>query len=379
MEIAPFLHPAASAVVFGAGSAARAGSQGPLKRAQRVAVITDRGVRVAGLLEGPLASLGARAVLIDDGVVPDADVRHVDDLAGRARELGVDGLLAVGGGSVMDTAKGVAAVLAKGKRLAELEGMATIRTTVAPLVCVPTTAGTGSEATQFAVIKDHLEGRKRVLMDSALLPACAFLDPTLLVGLPRGITAATGVDAVSHALEALASRLHNPIASALAVEALRRLLGDDAALAKSLRAPDDVGARGACLLAANLAGQAISAAMLGACHAFGHALGAHKGVPHGVANGVFLLAVLRENLAEARPLYAEAAGALGLRDAEALFGLVERTVHEIAGIPRTLGAIGVVDADVEALVQLTLGDADLGTNPVALDEPAVRRMISALR
>lgn len=379
MEISPFLHPAASAVVFGPGSAARAGAQGPLKRAARVAVVTDKGVRAAGLLEGPLASLGARAVLIDDGVVPDGDVRHVDDLAGRARELGVDALLAVGGGSVMDTAKGVGAVLTKGKHIAELEGLATIRAALPPLVCVPTTAGTGSESTQFAVIKDHGEGKKRVLMDAALVPACAFLDPTLLVGLPRAVTAATGVDAIAHALEAVASRLKNPIASALAVEALRLLLGEQGALARSLTAPDDVGARGACLVAANLAGQAINSAMLGACHAFGHALGAKKGVPHGVANGVFLLAVLRENLAEARPAYQQAAAALGLRDAEGLLHAVEHTVHEIAGIQRTLAALGVGDGDIDGLVQGTLGDADLGTNPVELDEAAVRRVIMALR
>lgn len=379
MEIAPFLHPASGAVVFGAGCAARVGMQGPLKRVARVAVITDRGVRAAGLLEGALASLGARAALVDDGVVPDADVRHVDELAGRARELHVDALLAVGGGSVMDTAKGVGAVLATGKRVAELEGMATVRAPLVPLVCVPTTAGTGSEATQFAVIKDHTAGKKRVLMDGALLPACAFLDPDLLVGLPRAVTAATGVDAITHALEAVASRLHNPIASALATAALRLLLGDDGALARSLERPGDVEARGACLVAANLAGQAISSAMLGACHAFGHALGAKKGVPHGIANGVVLGSVLRANLAQARPHYEHAARGLGLGDAEALLGMVEHTVHDVAGLPRTLGALGVTDADLEDLVRLTLDDADLGTNPVAFDEAAVRHLVRALR
>ncbi len=378
MDLAPFLHPAASAVVYGAGCAARVGAQGPLKRAARVAVITDRGVRGAGLLEGALAWLGERAVLIDDGVVPDADARHVDALAARARELGVDGLLAVGGGSVMDTTKGVGAVLTKGRRLAELEGMATIRAPLPPLVCVPTTAGTGSEATQFAVIKDHVEGKKRVLMDSALLPGCAFLDPTLVVGLPRAVTAATGVDAITHALEAVASRLHNPIATALATAALRLLLGDAGALAKSLASPGDVEARGACLVAANLAGQAISSAMLGACHAFGHALGAKKGVPHGVANGVVVVRVLQENLAEARPCYQQVARALGLSDADALVAAVEHTVHEVAGMPRTLGALGVDDGDLEELVRLTLDDADLGTNPVLFDEAAVRGVLRSL-
>lgn len=381
MRIRPFQHPPSSSVAFGPGIAAHVGTQGPLKKAARILVVTDAGVKKAGVLDKLLPGLGDRAVLVDDGAVADGDVNHIDGLAARAKELGVDAILAVGGGSVIDTAKCVAAVIAKGAGIASLEGIATIRTRLLPIIVVPTTAGTGSEATQFAVVKDRAEGKKRILMDLSLVPTHSVLDPELLVGLPRAVTAATGVDAITHAVEAIGSRMANPVATALAVEAVRILVVEQA-LERSLAKPDDLEARGASLVAANLAGQAISSAMLGACHAFAHALGALKGVPHGVANGVFLVPVMKLNVEKAKVAYAQLGAALGgtgdvgVRAAFAV-SEVERVVHGVAGIPRTLAELGVTAADVDALVKLTMADADLATNPVALDEAGVRRVISA--
>lgn len=385
MRIRPFSVAPAGPVVFGPGIAAQVGQQGPLKKAARVVVVTDAGVRGAGLLDRVLPSLGERCVLVDDGVVPDADVGHIDDLAARARAAGADALLAVGGGSVLDTAKCVAAVLGKGKDIGSLEGVATIRAKLLPVVAVPTTAGTGSEATQFAVVKDRRLGRKRIYMDLSLVPAQSVLDPELVVGLPRAGTAATAVDAITHAVEALGSRMANPVASALAVEAVRILVGEGA-LVRSLESPADVDARGACLVAAHLAGQAISSAMLGACHAFAHALGAQAGVAHGVANGVFLTPIMRLNLAaggeRVRDAYAHLGGALGgtgEATAKAAFAvdMLEDVVHRTAGIPARLRDLAVKEADLDALVPLTMADADLSTNPVALDEDGVRQVLSA--
>lgn len=381
MRIRPFQHPPSSSLAFGPGLSAQVGAQGPLKKAARILVVTDAGVRKAGVLDKVLPGLGARAVLIDDATVADGDVAHIDALAARARELGIDAILAVGGGSVIDTAKCVAAVIAKGAGIASLEGIATIRARLLPIVVVPTTAGTGSEATQFAVVKDRAAGKKRILMDLSLVPTHSVLDPELIVGLPRAVTAATGVDAITHAVEAIASRMANPVASALAVEAVRILIVEQA-LARSLEAPDDLDARGAALVAANLAGQAVSSAMLGACHAFAHALGALKGVPHGVANGVFLVPVMRLNIEKAKHAYAQLGAALGGTGdvaARASFAVaqVEGVVRGTAGIPRTLTELGVTVADVDALVKLTMADADLATNPVSLDEAGVRRLLQA--
>jgi alcohol dehydrogenase class IV len=381
MRIRPFQVAASSPVVFAPGASATVGGQGPLKKATRVVVITDAGVRKAGLLDKILPSLGERAVLVDDGVVPDADVAHIDGLAKKAADLKADAILAVGGGSVLDTAKCVAAVLAKGQGIAALEGIATVRAKLIPIVAVPTTSGTGSEATQFAVVKDRAAGKKVILMDLSLVPAQSVLDPELLVGLPASVTAATGVDAITHAVEALGSKMQNPIASALAVEAVRVLVVERA-LEKSLDKPDDLEARGNCLVAAHLAGQAISSAMLGACHAFAHALGALKGVPHGVANGVFLAPVMRLNQEKARAAYAHLGAALGATGetaslAQHAVDTIEDLVHGVARIPSRLSDLGVVESDLDALTKLTMADADLSTNPVALDEQGVRALLAA--
>lgn len=383
MRIRPFNHPASSSLAYGPGTAAAVGGQGPLKKAARIVVVSDAGVKKAGVLEKVTAALGERAVLVDTDVVPDADVSHIDALAARAKGVGADAILAVGGGSVIDTAKCVAAVIAKGQGIAALEGIATIRAKLLPLVVIPTTAGTGSEATQFAVVKDRAAGKKRILMDLSLVPAHSVLDPELLVGLPRAVTAATGVDAITHAVEAMGSRMANPVASALAAEAVRILIVERA-LEASLAKPDDLEARGACLVAANLAGQAISSAMLGACHAFAHALGALKGVPHGVANGLFLVPVMKLNVEKAKHAYAQLGAALGgtgdvMARAQFAVSEVERVVHTVASIPRRLAEVDAgAAADVDALVPLTMADADLATNPVSLDEDGVRTLLRSV-
>jgi alcohol dehydrogenase class IV len=365
MRPRPFQHVPAGAVSYGPGIAQNAGNQGPLKKAARIAVVTDKGV--ATLAAKIVESLGARVAFVDDGVVPDADCAHVNALAAKMKEANVDAILTVGGGSVMDTAKCAAAVFAKGKNIEELEGIATIRSKLAPIVCIPTTAGTGSEATQFAVVKDRKEGRKRVFMDASLIPVHSLLDPDLLVGLPKHITAATGVDAVTHAVEAMCSRMWNPFATELSVSAVRLLLAN---LPRALTTPDDVVARGNCLIAANMAGQAISSAMLGACHAFAHALGALKGVPHGVANGLFIVPVMKLNQGPAITYLSAMLGAYAI-------DVVEKLVHQTCEIPTRLSDVGVLAGDVDALVRLTLADADLATNPVALDEAGIRAMIEA--
>lgn len=376
MPIAPFQHTPSGPVTFGAGAASRAGTTGALKKAQKVLVLSDAGVVRAGLLDKVTAPLEGRVALTETGVVADGDVAFTEALAARARDAGVDAVLAVGGGSVIDTAKGVGAVLATGKGLAALEGVATVRARLLPFVVVPTTSGTGSEATQFAVLKDSAAGRKRILIDASLVPTQSFLDPELLVGLPASVTAATGVDALTHAIEALASKMRNPVASALATEAVR-LLVVERALERALATPTDLHARGECLVAAHLAGQAVSSAMLGACHAFAHALGALRGVPHGVANGLFLVPVMQANVEKAGSVYAQLARVLGVADAPAAIAALERVVHDVAGIPRTLGAVGVSAAELPALAAIAAADPDLPTNPVALDEPRILAMLHA--
>jgi len=372
-----FQHTPSCPVVFGVGAAATVGDKTLLKKHERVLVVTDVAVRGAGLCDAALAGLGARAVIVDDGVVPDGDVAHVEALAARAKDQGVTAVLAIGGGSVIDSAKGVGAVIATGKTLAELEGVAKVRAKVLPIVAVPTTSGTGSEATQFAVIKDKGAGAKRIIVDASVIPALAVLDPSLLVGLPASVTKATATDAVTHALEALVSRMANPIGHALATEALRLMLGERA-LARALAAPDDVAARADCLVAAHLAGGAVNTSMLGACHALAHPLGAMAGVPHGIANGLFLEPVLLANAAKVAGRYAALGPVIGVAaDASAVMDAVAAFVHDTASVPRRLRDVGVAEATLPALAAAAAADPDLPTNPVRLDEAALMTILRA--
>lgn len=381
-RVFPFQHSATGAVAYGPGIAQALGNQRVLKKLGRVALVTDQGVRGAGLTDRVLPGLGDKVAFIDDEVVPDASCAHIDALAARMASEGVEGVVALGGGSVIDTAKAAAAAVAKGCKIAELEGFATVRTRLMPVVAVPTTAGTGAESTQFVVVKDLSSGKKIILADTSLVPALGVLDPELVEKLPRPITAASGVDALTHAVEALVSRMANPIGDAWALSAIRMILAEGA-LERCLEEPGDVEARGQMLIAANLAGQAINTSMLGACHAFAHALGAMRGVPHGVANGMFLVATMRLNLEKARGRYALMGRALGGTGtdqalAELAVDRVEQLVHGKAGIPRRLSEVGVAEADLDVLTGLVLADPDLGTNPVQLSEPGqVRAVLTA--
>lgn len=376
-----FSHTPAGAVIGGAGLAATVGEKTLLKNYRCVAVVTDQSVRRAGLVDGVLASLGTRVAMLIDDIVADGDCAAVESMAALAREANVDAVVAVGGGSVIDSAKGLLAVLATNKSLAALEGYQQIRASLLPLVAIPTTAGTGAEATQFAVLKDLATGNKRIFVDPCLIPALAVLDPTLLVGLPAHVTRATAVDGLTHAIESIASKLAHPIGTALATEAARRLLVDNC-LQRSLDNPKDLEARADSLMAAHLAGHAVNTSMLGACHALAHVVGAATGIPHGIANGLFLVDVMRENAVKAGPAYARLARSLGLMsagdDVAALIAVVDGFIHDTAGVPRRLrdAAPALREEDLPALAKAALLDPDLPTNPVRFDEAL---LLSVLR
>lgn len=376
-----FSHSLSSPVLFGAGVSSTIGEKTLLKKATRIAVITDAGVVKAGLAAAIVDGFGARVAFVDDACVADGDTAHVDAVAARARDAGVDAFVAIGGGSVIDTAKGIAMGVAKNAPVASFEGIATVRTKLLPLVCVPTTAGTGSEGTQFCVLKDRAAHKKRIYCDQNLVPALAVLDPTLIVGLPRAVTCATVVDALTHAIEAVASKLRNPMGTALAHEAARMIIADRA-LERALETPTDLEARGDCLIAANLAGQAVTTSMLGACHALAHVVGAQGGVPHGVANGLFLTSIMRINSARVGAEYARLARVLGVAAASddvALISVVDHVVHNVAGIPRRLRDVAPgLEGQLPELAKAAMADVDLPTNPVALDEAAILRLLNEL-
>ena len=251
-------------------------------------IVTDKGVAGAGLIDIVTNAIkdGVTIGAIADDVPPDSDLRVVNHLAQEYREKGCDSLIAVGGGSVMDTAKGINIVVSeKADDLMKFSGANALKRPLKPLIAIPTTAGTGSEVTIAAVIKDHEKHQKMLFASYFLLPDVSIVDSRMTLSLPSAITAATGMDALSHAVEAYTCLAKNPLSDAHAVAAIN-LIKDN--LVNVVKNPGDKNRRLAMANAATLAGIAFSNSMVGMVHTLGHSVGSVCSVPHGVAMAVLL-------------------------------------------------------------------------------------------
>ncbi|MEO1369195.1 MAG: iron-containing alcohol dehydrogenase, partial [Acidobacteriota bacterium] len=320
-----------------------------------VLFVTDPGLMEIGLVDPALDALrsaGCRVALFDE-VRADPPEETVLAAAERGRTAGVDGVVAVGGGSSMDVAKVVAKLLAGDQPLAEMYGVGRVEGGRLPLILAPTTAGTGSEATPVAVITTGATTKAGV-SSTVLLPDVAVLDPDLTLGLPPAITAMTGVDAMVHAVEAYTSkRLKNDLSDDLARRALRMLCGNIRTVFENGRDRD---ARARMLLGSMLAGQAFANAPVAAVHALAYPLGGHYPLPHGLSNSLVLPAVLAFNAPEASALYAELAPIVvggpvaGSDEAKtaALIDAVRRLIADLE-LPATLEQAGVPASDLEML------------------------------
>jgi alcohol dehydrogenase len=335
-------------------------------------VVTDPGIRAAGLLEPVVRALGDNCAGVFDEVPQDSDSEIVEKLAAAAREARADSLASLGGGSVIDTAKAAAILLTEGGKLADHDGFQMLGRAVTPHLSIPTTAGTGSEVTFAAVVKDRALRQKRVLFDYHLVPRVAILDPELLLSLPPRITAFTGMDAVTHAVEALHSLQAEPMADALALHALRLA---HTFLPVCVRDGGNLEARGRMQAAATLAGWAFTNAMVGIVHALAHSLGALFGVPHGIANAILLPHGMRFNLGACPERYALAAEALGARrsdmdDEQAALAAVETLAGLSAaiGLPLRLREVGVPQEGLKECAELALSDGSIVYNPRPVSE-----------
>ena len=267
--------------------------------------VTDRELVQLGLAEAYRGAIAAgREVTIFDDVEADPSKETLLAAVDAGRSAGVTSVVALGGGSPMDVAKLAAYLLGSGDDLDEIWGVDVANGRRLPLALVPTTAGTGSEATPISVIT--CDGGVKLAVNSApLIADWAVLDATLTLGLPAHVTAATGIDAIVHAVEAYTSaRLKNPLSDALAREALRLLSGN---LLRVIEQPNDLEARGAMLLGAHLAGLAFSNAPVAGVHALAYPLGGLHHLPHGLTNALMMRHVLSHNLEAAREHYAELA------------------------------------------------------------------------
>lgn len=264
--------------------------------AKKPLIITDKGVVAAGLVDIVVTALkdGVTMGPIADNVPPDSDLKVVNQLAGLYKENGCDAIIAIGGGSVMDTAKGVNIVVSENATdLMAFSGAGALKRRLKPLIAVPTTAGTGSEVTQVAVIKDHEKHLKMFFLSYFLLPDISILDSRMTMTMPPFITAMTGMDAMSHAVEGYYCLQKNPISDANSLLAINMICKN---LAHATKNPTDKDGRLAMAVAACLAGVSFSNSMVGLVHNLGHATGAICGVPHGICMAIFLPYGLEYNM-----------------------------------------------------------------------------------
>ncbi|WP_447732107.1 iron-containing alcohol dehydrogenase [Aeromonas veronii] len=267
--------------------------------ARRPLLLTDKGVNATGLatlLANVLAEGELPVAAIWDEIPADSSTAVVERIAKRYRELDCDSLVALGGGSVIDTAKAVNILTSMGgEHLLDYSGAGCLTRPLKPLAVVPTTAGTGSEVTLVAVIKDETSGRKVPFTSPFLLPQLAVLDPRLTQGLPLNITAATAMDAMTHAIEAFIGTAKNPVSDALALMAVEKIAS---ALPQIIHDPQNKQLRLQLAEGSTLAGMAFSNSMVGLVHALGHSLGARCHLPHGLCMNLFLPTVLDYNRPE---------------------------------------------------------------------------------
>lgn len=353
-------------VIFGPGSVSEAAMEASRLGMDRILLVSDRVIaEKTDILEQVARVLGQKVVARFLDVPADSGVEAVEKGFEVGRDAGAQGVVSVGGGSVIDTGKGICLLLREGGRLRDYEGFQNLTRKVAPHIVIPTTAGTGSEVTYVAVIKDHEAQRKLLFGDYHLIPDVAILDPKVTVGLPAHLTAATGMDALSHAIEALHSLQHEPIADALALHAIRLLR---ASIPRSVKAPEDLEARGQQLIAACIAGAAFSNAQVGLVHAMAHTVGARFGVHHGLANSICMPAVIRFNAPVCGEIYREVARAFEapicedpIEQGDTLASAL-RDFAASLGLETSLRSLGVPCEALEELAEATLFDGALVYN-----------------
>jgi len=358
-------------VVFGGGTLSRLGEFARELGGKRILLVTDGGLKAAGHEDRAVAILRSAGleVFVFDEVSPDPTTEDVDRGRSFASALGIDLIVGLGGGSSMDCAKGVNFLLTNGGRMHDYRGSGKAARPMLPLIAVPTTAGTGSEAQSYAVIADPASHMKMACGDKKALARVALLDPELTLTMPAAVTAATGIDAISHAVETYVTTRRNPVSQLFSRQAWQLL---SRAFPVVVSEPQNLEARGAMLLGAHLAGAAIENSMLGATHALANPLSAHFNAVHGVAIGVMLPHVVRHNAGVVARLYGDLAADAGLcdaRDPEAAFRLADhlRWLVDRAGQPTSLQAI-VPQADLLPLLAQEAAGQWTGTfNPRPVD------------
>lgn len=370
-------------IVFGIDSMAEAAHAALRLGGQRPLLVTDPGLIEAGWVDelvGHLRDQGVQAH-VWSALTPNPKDHEITAGHEFYRSHGCDVLIALGGGSVIDAAKGIAVLSANGGDILDYAGVDKATMPIPPLVVLPSTSGTGADVSQFCIVTDTVRNTKVTILGRALVPDITVIDPRLLTTMPEWLNAATGLDALTHGIEAFVSLGHNQLTDH---HALRAVVMVSENLVTTIEAPREMGARVLMAQAALEAGLAFTNAILGAAHAMSHQVGGLLDLPHGVINGVLLPHVVRFN-AEADPApFATIAASLGIADKrapelESALALADH-LQELArtvGVPRGLADLGVQDADVEVLARNAMADACITTNPRAADEAQLQALFRA--
>jgi alcohol dehydrogenase class IV len=344
-------------LAFGANCLASAAEWVGSLNPAAVLIVTSPPVRK--LCDPLVAALGSqgRRVQIWDGVLQEP---HVDDLAAAiavARECRAELVIGLGGGSVMDVAKLVAALLDGRQQIADVFGIGKLAGRTIPLLCVPTTSGTGSEVSPIAIVQDSADGLKKGVISPHLVPDAAFVDPVLTIGMPPAVTAATGLDALTHCIEAYANKQAHSLVDTWALEGIRRIARS---LPVAFADGTNVEARTDVSLGSMYGGLCLGPVNTAAVHALAYPLGSDFGVAHGTSNAVLLPHVLEFNLPAAPQRYADIARALGVAGEGTAIEVAQRGVEFLralnrrCGIPAHIAMLGVPESAIDRMAHSAL-------------------------
>ncbi|MHB2150709.1 iron-containing alcohol dehydrogenase [Calditrichota bacterium LG25] len=355
--------------LMGAGAVAEVGNQVKILGGSKALIVTDKPLIGAGIVEKVTKYLDDSGVkyVIFDGVQPNPTVGNVDEGVALYKKENCDIIIAVGGGSPIDCAKGIGLVLTNGGSIKDYEGLDKSKNPMPPFIAVNTTAGTASEMTRFTIITDTDRHVKMAIVDWHVTPNVAINDPELMVSMPVSLTAATGMDALTHAVEAYVSTIATPVTDSAALKAIE-LIGQY--LRPAVANGDNMEARDKMAYAEFLAGMAFNNASLGYVHAMAHQLGGFYDLPHGVCNAILLPHVQRFNMIACPERFVDIAKALGenveglstIEAADVALEAIQRLSSDI-GIPSGLKELGVKEEDLPTLADNAMKDACGLTNP----------------
>lgn len=338
--------------------------------AGRVLIVTDRGIVGAGLLDRITRLVEGRyEYAVYDGVEANPKDRNAEEAAALARDTDADCVVALGGGSPMDAAKAVCVLALQGGRVVDYKGKGKIKDRCLPLVTIPTTSGTGSEVTFSSVITDTRENYKFTIKSPAIAARVALVDPELTVTVPPGVTASTGIDALTHAIEGYSVNVTEPIAEALGLYAAELIAAN---IKEAVHNGRSIEARSGMMLGSLLAGLCFSHSDVGSVHCMAEALGGMYDAPHGLCNAILLPYVMEYNLPEAEYKYARIARAMGVehkddRQAAALGIERIRKLSAEIGLPG-FDSLNVKEEDLEALSEMSAQNISTESNPRKIDE-----------